>query len=293
MSKVVTIPTSQSPFVVMVNGAKYVFPAGSVQEVPDEVAIVIEAYSRETPAKPVDAPFDCCEGGGTGGSSVQSDWNQNDSSAADFIKNKPFGDSPTGGDTLYWDGNTEGLVCFLDVYYKVSDATPSMGDFANGFVLSGAQQVPEFLTALGDGAFIHADGLFVVVPEDNMEINGEVIPSKGVYFLSNPGGGVVVSYLTIPGYTGFPTTKKIEEKYLPGAVILYEDGTYLYNTEDVSDASNRTSYAKFKGALQNGIPIYLCVAGFMYALATQLVLDDGFGVIVINEGERYTAEYVP
>ena len=27
-----------------------------------------------------------------GGSSVQSDWNQNDSSAADFIKNKPFGD---------------------------------------------------------------------------------------------------------------------------------------------------------------------------------------------------------
>lgn len=30
-------------------------------------------------------------GGGTGGS-VQSDWNQTDSSAADFIKNKPFGD---------------------------------------------------------------------------------------------------------------------------------------------------------------------------------------------------------
>ena len=30
-----------------------------------------------------------------GGSSVQSDWNQTDSSAADFIKNKPFGDELT------------------------------------------------------------------------------------------------------------------------------------------------------------------------------------------------------
>ena len=33
-------------------------------------------------------------GGGTSGS-VQSDWNQTDSSAADFIKNKPFGDANT------------------------------------------------------------------------------------------------------------------------------------------------------------------------------------------------------
>lgn len=89
--KTVTIPTSQSPFVVMVNGAKYVYPAGSVQDVPDEVAVVIEAHNKQTakPNEPVEAPFDCDCGGGGG---AQSDWNQTDSSAADFIKNKPFGD---------------------------------------------------------------------------------------------------------------------------------------------------------------------------------------------------------
>lgn len=32
-------------------------------------------------------------GGGSGGKTVQSDWNQTDETAADFIKNKPFGDS--------------------------------------------------------------------------------------------------------------------------------------------------------------------------------------------------------
>lgn len=43
-----------------------------------------------------------------GGSSVQPDWNQNDSGAADYIKNRPFYDDTNV--LLEWDGNTEGLV---------------------------------------------------------------------------------------------------------------------------------------------------------------------------------------
>lgn len=47
MSKTVTIPTCQSPFVVMVNDRKYVYPAGETMEVPDEVAHIIETHSHE------------------------------------------------------------------------------------------------------------------------------------------------------------------------------------------------------------------------------------------------------
>ena len=43
-----------------------------------------------------------------GGSSVQPDWNQNDSGAADYIKNRPFYDDTNV--LVEWDGNTEGLV---------------------------------------------------------------------------------------------------------------------------------------------------------------------------------------
>ena len=48
-----------------------------------------------------------------GGSSVQPDWNQNDSGAADYIKNRPFYDDTNV--LLEWDGNTEGLVAAVTV----------------------------------------------------------------------------------------------------------------------------------------------------------------------------------
>jgi hypothetical protein len=44
--KKVMIPTCMSPFVVHVNGKKYTYQAGTEQEVPDEVAIVIEQHER-------------------------------------------------------------------------------------------------------------------------------------------------------------------------------------------------------------------------------------------------------
>lgn len=85
MSKVVTIPKDRNPFVVIVNGVKHSYPAGVTTEVPDEVADVIEKYVG---AKPKPDPNAGINFGG-----AQSDWNQTDSSAADFIKNKPFGES--------------------------------------------------------------------------------------------------------------------------------------------------------------------------------------------------------
>ena len=58
MSKVVKIPECMNPFHVIVNGVEYSYPAGTEQEVPDEVAVVIEAHNKkhdsghETPEPP-------------------------------------------------------------------------------------------------------------------------------------------------------------------------------------------------------------------------------------------------
>lgn len=51
--KKVTIPTCANPFVVIVNGIKYTYPAGETVEVPDDVAEVIEQHEE---AKPEPAP---------------------------------------------------------------------------------------------------------------------------------------------------------------------------------------------------------------------------------------------
>ena len=66
--KKVTIPTCANPFVVIVNGMKYTYPAGETVEVPDDVAAVIEqhdeAHNNPQPA-PVVPPFEpaASEGG--------------------------------------------------------------------------------------------------------------------------------------------------------------------------------------------------------------------------------------
>ena len=85
MSKIVTIPNCSNPFVVIVNGVEYSYPAGQTVEVPDFIAAVIENHvnSHPQPAPP--------EPGVPSGPSVQSDWNQTDESQPDFIKNKTHG----------------------------------------------------------------------------------------------------------------------------------------------------------------------------------------------------------
>lgn len=80
MSKTVTIPTDgMNPFVVIFNGVKYVYTPGETVEVPDGVALEIEEYKRwrEKHAGENVPPFE-----------AQPDWNQNDPTAPDFVKNR-------------------------------------------------------------------------------------------------------------------------------------------------------------------------------------------------------------
>lgn len=58
--KQVKIPDCSNPFVVYINGKKYSYPSGTMQEVPDEVAVIIEQHNEvhKVDYPPVEAPFD-------------------------------------------------------------------------------------------------------------------------------------------------------------------------------------------------------------------------------------------
>lgn len=167
--------------------------------------------------------------GGAGGTSVQSDWNQNNKAEPDFIKNRPFGETATGGDTLTWDGNTDGkLVIELASNVnavKVSDAVPTPSDFSNGSieVLSigtayevSAEDIQDTYNKYG----LITTYSILIAPADNFNLPGGtiIVPEKGVWFLHNPEGREYTQSLTINGYTGFPVVKKIDGKYLPDTV---------------------------------------------------------------------------
>lgn len=66
--KTVTIPTCANPFVVIINGKKYTYPAGKTVEVPDEVAEVIERHEEAKPKpEPPSTENAPSEGGNIGG----------------------------------------------------------------------------------------------------------------------------------------------------------------------------------------------------------------------------------
>ena len=56
---------------------------------------------------------------------VQPDWEQNDETALDYIKNRPFYIN-TSSHKINWDGDTAGKTAVGGMYYKVSNITPDV-----------------------------------------------------------------------------------------------------------------------------------------------------------------------
>lgn len=243
-----------------------------------------------------------------GGASVQADWNQTDKTAADFIKNKPI--VIGGGDTLTWDGDVTGRE-YVDVdgmfFVHVSDATPTAYDLANGstfsvFLYEVGQSITGPITGedIFEGTgFLMIGSYIVIVADDGVEAEGFVFPKKGVYFVYVP-EVVYISGLTIIGYTGF-TKEYIDPEYLQNNQ-LYADGTYLYKTSDISNASNRLTKLELKDYAMKNASIKVVVQGeavfgVFFASNVLFLGDDPFGSVSVyfNSGYQtlYTAEYTP
>lgn len=118
------------------------------------------------------------------------------------------------GSVLAWDGNADGKVMDLyGDYVKVSDALPTLEDFANGcrITLSGGKTSETYsqdqLTM--DQVGIYANGTYFIVVHD---ASAPEWPETGIYLDRTVG----TRSLTIPGYTGFHTD--------PSTISVSHDG---------------------------------------------------------------------
>lgn len=149
------------------------------------------------------------------------------------------GDLPTGGDTLTWDGNTEGLESVHAgdgiYFYLISTQQPPVDSYSYTFGAGGETQTitsDQFPAQEGAPGFWGcAYGyLFIITDEAvGVEIDGFGFNKAGIYARQGT-DEVTFDYfsLTIPGYTGFPSVKKLDEKYLPddvGGVSSWNDLT--------------------------------------------------------------------
>lgn len=191
---------------------------------------------------------------------IGADWEQKDELALDFIKNKPFGEIITRGDTITWDGNIEGRTCvLLDIpdnnskagWCLMSDYVLTPDDFTEGFkdtyffmgservgVISNQEDMGHHF--LNDGVFWTGSGRTICVPYDNCEFEGILYPNKGIYFQFMIYNGELLDYgssLTIPGFDfADATIKTIDEKYLPDTIahIEYVDAQLLEKMDSVN-----------------------------------------------------------
>lgn len=162
----------------------------------------------------------------------------------DYGVSNYFGETTVKGDTLTWDGNTEGLVSvdafaeMLGTLYKISDAVPTLEDCISGatyYIVAhngeqenrsvGHDEIAEMSSFVG--CLCIGDFIALVAPENNFQIEVEgvaaIFPEAGLYTAF--GSDITLTSLTIPGYTGFETKtiKRLDEKYMP--ILTSPNGT--------------------------------------------------------------------
>lgn len=158
----------------------------------------------------------------------QDDWSQNDSTAADFIKNKPFGEEKT--DTLTWDGNPTDVSGWASkslglMAYLVSEETPTTDDLTGGSIVlktpDGVQNMENIETQVKEySGYIIIAGAIVIVYESVLTFS-----KPGIYFITSTDPEFDTGYaesMTLPNYE-FTTVKTLDETFIPNTIARTSD----------------------------------------------------------------------
>lgn len=219
--RTVKIPEWMNPYKITINGKSYTYPAGATVEVEDFIAEAIEGAKFEPPAAPVRGIL----------------WKD--------ITDRPFGEMDTGGDTLTWDRDITGRESPAEGLYKVSDAVPTKDELIGGTFTTffGDEAVEEQISSenITELPGVLALGNFnqiVIVHDSTAATEADFVASEGIYF-AYASSTIYASSIAIPGYTGFPGTKRLDEKYMP--LLTSPNGTQYKLT--VADDGTLTATA--------------------------------------------------
>lgn len=190
---------------------------------------------------------------GGAGTSIQSDWNQNDTTANDYIKNRPF--FATGGvQNITWDGDTTNKTAYGDVYYYVSDLICDKNDFIGAIITTNSNTetitiaTAEELNTTNDGqatknllSFHRLNGnneasYVLYCLKDNTVYNNITFSKSGIYFLYTDfnSSKFYTSKLTFPKIIG-GQYKTLDSHYLPIATASTAGAIKVGNGLSISD----------------------------------------------------------
>lgn len=186
----------------------------------------------------------------------------------------------SGGDTLTWDGNTDGLETLGGMHYKVSDVVVTKNDLVNGFTFA-MDGIDEPLTIASwdeiasSGGEATEDGFVwieyvILVPYDGyVDSIGSTYPKAGVYFIKTD--STYITSLTIPGYTGF-ITEKLDPKVLPDALQFGDELVEIMPETEVTGEDDG-------------------YGGYLATVAEANILAGGENLVIKFDGVEYECAY--
>ena len=154
---------------------------------------------------------------------AQPDWNQNDQTAKDYIKNRIGGyEANIDPITISWDGNTEGKIVVDDQLYLVSNETPTINQLIGGtikyVIVKNGETTSENLTITEDviGSYANGNiiiGEFCVIIHSPGTIGNATFKNSGIYFVGMFSETQTVYVNELTTVSGIAIVK-IPEKYL-------------------------------------------------------------------------------
>lgn len=222
-----------------------------------------------------------------GGSSVQPDWNQNDSGAADYIKNRPFYDDTNV--LLEWDGNTEGLVTATDSSGRLR--AYKIAEYINPLPLPGTTTVvfeDGWTSPISDDSFAYANN-------EIAETFGSLQDEKSygnLAFVKNDNVESVYSKITYPKsgvyWCFFDETEiKVSQIY---ADVFKLPNKYLNLDISLDKNSENPVQNKAVAAMEDRLPVVVTSNGRNLANVTadkvKEMIDDDVLVVGLPDGYR-------
>ena len=190
-----------------------------------------------------------------GGEQVQTDYAQNDTTAKDYIKNRPGGYET--GFEITWDGDTTGRVSATaegapHVWYKVSDKILTADDIIGATVTVVENGVSRSFVLTSDAVIredygtIIREGMIIIATKqgtfntDNFNIS---IPELGIYFLSVSRGGNSMLVSSLSNIIIHP----FDDKYIPDTIARKAElDSRITEKEVILTSSTTDSTKKFK-----------------------------------------------
>lgn len=180
-------------------------------------------------------------GGGTG-TSVQSDWNQNDETASDYIKNRPFYNKKAFEDII-WDGvignkesqHVEETIGSTDYVLVSNEVISSSALIGAKIVLSSGDEVictSSNISEDEESISIQFGSTSVLVIYKTTDENALLLKKKGIYFtlVKRPDATTYTSKLVFP-----ENVVKLDSKYLSTATTTSIGAIKVGNGLSISD----------------------------------------------------------